>query len=55
MIMCSKSWGRPLGVKQSLETKEKISKAVRATYLRKVEARKDAERIAELKAKGELV
>lgn len=29
----SKKWGRPLGVKQSKETKEKISKSVRAKYL----------------------
>ena len=28
-----RKWGRPLGVKQSQETKEKISKSVRAKFL----------------------
>lgn len=28
-----RKWGRPLGVKQSLETREKISKGVRAKFL----------------------
>lgn len=50
-----KGWGRPKGVKQSAETKAKISASVKRRYQEHLALVADHKRIEELKARGELV